>query len=215
MSFASEAELNCKKKSVYSRVDPQKLKQYLEVMNRIDKSGALDVYTVGALLRHPDANMSKVHSGHVLRDVLRDLPVVVIQPSLGGLLDHGFEEMSKYAQILRRPGGDIQSFVSLYQVLQESAQMQIFLQSERLRSLPMAELRVLAGSTQARKVLVGALEHVIGTKRLAKVDGIGRGTINRAKQAVEASQDKIADLIDQVNVSIFCAKIKLYQFVEM
>jgi hypothetical protein len=142
--------------------------------------------------------------------------VVVIQPSLSGV---GFEEMSQYAQILSRPGGDIQSFLSLYRILQESAQMQFFMQSERLRSLPLAELRMLAGSTQARKVLVGALEHVIGTKRLAKIEGIGRGTIIRAKQAVEASQDKIADLIDKVDVATFnsiaSTKVKLYQFVEM
>lgn len=70
LTSASKSESVSKKKSVYSRVDPHKLKQYLEVMKKIDSCGALDVYTVGTLLQHPDANMYRVHSGHVLRDVL-------------------------------------------------------------------------------------------------------------------------------------------------
>ena len=121
----------------------------------------------------------------VLCAVGRCAPVMLVstgatEASLGERLVHG-ERL-----IFHRPS-ELLPVLSLYKVLGAHEASVINRQLASLVSLPMAELQAMAGSTEAKKVLVAAVSHLSGKRRLSKLHNISVGKIERAEVAVSSS----------------------------
>ena len=87
---------------------------------------------------------------------------------------------------------------SLYKALGAHEANVINQQLSRIAGLPLAELQAMAGSTEAKRVLIAAASHLSGKRRLAKFHNISMGKIERANSAVDASLIELGKVHDQV-----------------
>ena len=133
---------------------------------------------------------------NVLRAVGNCAPVMLVstgatEASLGERLMHG-ERL-----IFHRPT-ELLPVLSLYKALAAHEASVINRQLASLVSLPLAELQAMAGSTEAKKVLIAAVSHLSGKRRLTKFHGISMGKIERAESATSASLIQLGQVHDQV-----------------
>ena len=132
----------------------------------------------------------------VLVALARSAPVMLVstgatEASLGERLLHG-ERL-----IFHRPT-ELLPVLSLYKALAAHEGSVINRHLAALASLPLAELQAMAGSTEAKKVLIAAVGHLAGKRRLAKFHNISLGKIERAEANVSASLIQLGKVHDQV-----------------
>lgn len=193
---------NQKTTTPFMRVKLIKLERYHELMELIDKVGVVDLFNAGRIvmtLVDESGNPRAMHFGHLLRDLLQHLPLLVILPySEGSSVPFG---MTK----LMRRTGDVDAIRNIYNTLQDVILRQLFCHDERLRTLPLSALRDLAGSAEARKVLVSAVAHLAGSAgRLSRSGlGIGKGCVERSVTAVDASLTQLPLMREKVGVKVY------------
>ncbi|KAK3236420.1 hypothetical protein CYMTET_53443 [Cymbomonas tetramitiformis] len=123
---------------------------------------------------------------------LLSLPILIVNYHIPGASD----EMD-VTKICRRPA-DVSGILMIHSLMYESMLVDAYRRDERLRSLPFEELNAFAGTTQARRVLLAGLAHVVGEAKLSVATGRDRKTIRRAQQAVADAADEIPEMLDQI-----------------
>ena len=86
--------------------------------------------------------------------------------------------------IFHRPA-ELLPVLSMYRALGKHEASVINRQLASIASLPLAELQAMAGSTEAKKVLVAAVSHLSGKRRLSKFHKISAGKVERAEATSE------------------------------
>jgi hypothetical protein len=134
--------------------------------------------------------------GNVLRALGRCAPVMLVST---GATESSIGERLVYGErlIFHRPT-ELLPVLSLYSALSAHEASVINRQLASLASLPLAELQAMAGSTEAKKVLIAAVSHLSSKRRVAKFHNISVGTVARAEAAVSNSLIQLGEVHDQV-----------------
>ena len=180
-------------------VEMRTLEGVLRVLRQLDQApdGHLDLLLLTkAFYNFELANTLEAVAVGALRAVGRCAPVMLVstgatEASLGERLVHG------QRLIFHRPA-ELLPVLSLYKALAAHEGSVINRQLAAVIGLPLAELQEMAGSTQAKKVLVAAVAHLSGKRRLAKFHNMSSGKIERAEGGVKASLIELGRVHEQV-----------------
>ncbi|KAK3264207.1 hypothetical protein CYMTET_27037 [Cymbomonas tetramitiformis] len=181
--------------SIYHGKTHSVLAGLLAVMQAIDNSpsGFLELHLAWHVFNQArgkqdsDINFKQRALKHLL-----SLPILIVNYHIPGASD----EMD-VTKICRRPA-DVSGILMIHSLMYESMLVDAYRRDERLRSLPFEELNAFAGTTQARRVLLAGLAHVVGEAKLSVATGRDRKTIRRAQQAVADAADEIPEMLDQI-----------------
>ena len=180
-------------------VEQRTLNGVLRVLHALDDgpNGRLDLALLTRVFHDFDLpNTLSSIEDNTLRAVGRCAPIMLVstgatEASLGERLIHG-ERL-----IFHRPT-ELLPVLSLYKALAAHEASVINRQLASLVSLPLAELQAMAGSTEAKKVLIAAVGHLSGKRRLAKFHNVSAGKVDRAEAAVSTSLVQLGKVHEQV-----------------
>ena len=180
-------------------VRDQTLAGVLRVLRLLDEcaEGHLDLTRVCTVFYDselPDTIESVRDS--VIRAIARSAPVMLLstgatEANLGERLVHG-------ERLLFHLPAELLPVLSMYKALAAHQEDLINRQLASLASLPLNELQSMAGSTEAKKVLLAAVSHLSSRKRLAKFHKISLGKIKGAESTVDTALIQLGNLHDEV-----------------
>ena len=196
----------------WSYVDPDTIAGVLRVLDALEEGpdGHLDsALATNIFYNHELPGLLQNLQANVVRKLGRCSPLMLVstgatEQSLGERFAHGRRFISV------RPT-ELLPVLAMCKNMAAHEEDVISRQLASISSLPLEQLQHMAGSTEAKKVLLAAVSHLSSQRRLAKYHCVSVGRTKRAEEAVCTSIVRMGQVADEVYAKLAAERTGLQE----
>ena len=136
-------------------------------------------------------------------------PVMLVAPCA---VDHALGERLEHGErtLMLRPV-DLKPVRGLYLAVQGLHGHGLNLQLAKALDLPLPQLLEMAGGAQSQKVLLAALAHMVGKRKLARVQPVALERVQRATVDVDKGLAQLGSLMQEIETEVAAEKEQYYK----